>query len=180
MPENDISEAAGDYIREAGADLTCIAPRLWMGAAPDPEPLRKHGFEAVVFCAEEFQPDADRYEGLATHFEPMADDGRTCPDSDRFAIVSAARFAHDQWRHRGRRVAITCLAGRNRSGVVMALTLAMLTNDQMPDVIAHVRHHRLGALSNPGMARMAQTLGLGLALSMGGHIIPPLSLRDDQ
>jgi protein-tyrosine phosphatase len=54
---------------------------------------------------------------------------------------------------RGKKVLVTCNAGRNRSGLIVALALHLLSGQPAAPIIGYVKKARPGALSNPSFVR---------------------------
>jgi hypothetical protein len=128
-------------------DATRIAPKLWQGSKPV-GPLR--GFDAVAFCAAEHQPNVA---GIEVYNCPLHDDVLS-PEETSIALSCARRVASIVLS--GRRVLVTCQQGRNRSGLVTALALHLLTGWPGWWCVRRVKSHR-----NPDLFR----LGMGPALS---------------
>lgn len=135
-----------------------VGPHLWMGSAP-PKGLavKQGGFDVLVLCAMEYQPLAHEFPGVRRVIHcPLDDDpviGLTEREqtSARAAASQAAEaIEHDQ------RVLVTCFLGRNRSGVVAALTLMQLRPDMTAEeAIFHVRAARSSyALGNPKFVQL--------------------------
>ena len=125
-------------------DATRIAPKLYQGSYPIMH-LRPM-FDVVVLCAEELQTRSPE-PGLSILRCPLNDDGspmtraewhRACAMSDVVARHIAA----------GRRVLVTCAAGRNRSGLVCALTLYRLSPLNGEQCVEQVQARRANALGN--------------------------------
>lgn len=129
-------------------DVARIAPKLWIGAAPPQgTSVRDEGFESLVLCAVEWQPPEDRYPGVEVHHAPFRD----CHGVTRDEVATALQAA--DWTARriseGRRTLVTCMAGRNRSGLVCSLALSMASGTDPAKCGEIVRRHRgPEALSN--------------------------------
>lgn len=124
-------------------DANRIAPHLYQGAHPAPRtPLRQLGFDVLVLCAYERQEPDSAYSGVKIVRAPM-DDANYIPAE----ALPAARAVASAWRA-GHRVLVTCNMGRNRSGLVVALALCILTGKPGRECLLHVRRHRQGALMN--------------------------------
>jgi len=54
----------------------------------------------------------------------------------------------------GRRVLVTCAAGLNRSGLVTAIAMHILTRHSGITCVQHVQNRRAGALSNRQFRRV--------------------------
>jgi protein-tyrosine phosphatase len=124
--------------------------RLAQGSAPPPRV--RVPFDTVVLAAAEYQPDLPGYAVIRV---PLEDRFPPNPPPDLFtrhAIREAARTIAREVRH-GRRVLVTCWAGRNRSGVLAGLALCELGVPGMR-AASLIRLLRAGALSNPYFLRM--------------------------
>lgn len=111
--------------------------------------LRKLGFAAVVLCAEEHQPPDDAFPGLDVVRVPF-DDALEPMSFQELAKIQRAADNVARRLRAGQRVLVTCYAGRNRSGLVNALTLLRMTGAPPQMVIDRIRMRRgRNALSNP-------------------------------
>lgn len=141
-----------------------IAPNLWQGGFPlEPGRLRQAGFNVLVLCAEELQPEPvdDHLErlGLIVIHAPMNDvemDGEELKKT--FNIASKA--AHEVVEHlkAGRKVLVTCIAGRNRSGFVSALSLILHHGMSGKDAAERVRKMRANALTNESFSKLLERI----------------------
>ena len=139
------------------APLDRVARRLWMGSRPDPESSYS-GFDVLVLSAWEYQPRGVFRVPEIIHV-PLDDSGSP-PTAEEVegALVASREVA----RHRraGRRVLVTCTAGMNRSGLIVALALRRL-GVPAASAIALVRRARGDeALSNPWFAELVRTADL--------------------
>jgi hypothetical protein len=162
----DTNPAIRSRLAGLGVDANRIAPGLYQGAAPPPEgALRASGFDVVVFCAEEFQPEGRHYPGVRVIHCPLNDDGSPMTDDEwQRALACGAKVAN--LLDRGARVLVTCRAGRNRSGLVTAVALYFQTEREGAELVGHVRRARRApsgpALTNPYFVRaLAQLPNLG-------------------
>lgn len=126
-------------------DATRISSKLYQGSYPL-MPLRPI-FDVVVLCAEELQERSPE-PGLTILRCPLNDDGTPMTHAEwRRACAMSEVVAG--YVARGRRVLVTCAAGRNRSGLVCALALyrldARLDGKQC---IQKIQARREGALDN--------------------------------
>lgn len=128
-----------------------IAPGLWQGAAPpEGSRLSELGFSAVVLCAKEHQPKARIFPGLRVIHAPNDDDFSRPPTREELRVaVNAARQVAQIVRRRDT-VLVTCWMGLNRSGLVSALALHLLTGRSGFSCIQDVKKARKRALRNPG------------------------------
>lgn len=132
-------------------DATEIYPQLYQGSVPPHgDRLAKEGFRLVVLCAAEKIPPAAAFKKIALAIAPMHDTNVIHPDHWADAQL-AAKHVVDYIR-RGKKVLVTCNAGLNRSGVVVALA-ANLLGYPMQEVIARIQtrryRHDLHGLCNP-------------------------------
>jgi hypothetical protein len=106
--------------------------------------LARDGFEVVVLCAEEWQPNLPGVETIHAGF----DDDHQGLDRRQAKIAFAAAKKTAQRLAAGRKTLVTCWAGRNRSGLVCALALASVTGEHPAAVGRMIRGKRDGALTN--------------------------------
>lgn len=119
---------------------------LWMGSAPHRwAPLREH-FNVLVLCAMEYQPRSACFEGVRVIHAPL-DDSAPTPREIRIANEAANRVVVAL--RDGQTVLVTCMQGRNRSGLVSALALKQL--GAPPSVAIKLVRRARGddALANP-------------------------------
>ncbi len=147
-------------------EASAILPWLWQGSAPPPGPhVRQAGFHTLVLCAMEYQIGSEHFPGVEVIHAPNNDDGSP-PTKEQFATaIRAARLITKRMKEQ-KRVLVTCLQGRNRSGLVSALTLYMLG---MPARLAidQVRTKRQrNALMNPHFVQALLNLQTERAVSV--------------
>jgi hypothetical protein len=131
-------------------DASEIIPGLFQGSAPVPGPyVRMAGFSAVVFCAMEFQPPPDAYEGVAVIYAPNDDNPERPPTREQLSKAIAASKQVALRVQAGQRVLVTCRMGINRSGLVSALAVHRLTGWPGVRCIQQVQARRLKSLRNP-------------------------------
>lgn len=130
-----------------------IHPRLWQGDKHSLHRRLVSQFDVVVLCAAEVQPPLCEF---PRHVKVIR-----CPLHDREVPLSeeeANRVMHTAQRAarsvvRKRRTLITCHGGFNRSGLVMATTLHLLTGQPGFECVEIVRRRRTGALFNREFVR---------------------------
>lgn len=99
-----------------------IVPLLWQGSKPKPgRGLADAGFEVLVLCAREYQPTTASFPGLILINAPNDDHYFMTREDLQGAVDAASQVAEHV--KAGRKVLVTCLAGINRSGLVVALAL---------------------------------------------------------
>lgn len=139
-------------VADAGFNASKLGKRLYQGSKPpEGDAVHRMGFDALVLCAREFQ--GGRYEGVQVIRCPFDDWTLTSDTWDR-AMGCAQRVA-DLVRN-GRRVLVTCHMGINRSGLVSALTIHLLTGWPGGRCTAYVQAMRPGALTNQSFTRALQ------------------------
>jgi Dual specificity phosphatase, catalytic domain len=124
-------------------DFNRIAPKLYMGCAPPPGNWWQGKFGVIVFCAKEYQPSD---EGFPRVIRCPIDDANI-NGRDAMKAVQAAREVCKAL-HAGQRVLVTCMQGRNRSGLVTALALIM-NGVSAQSAIQMIQSARPNALTNP-------------------------------
>jgi sulfur relay (sulfurtransferase) DsrF/TusC family protein len=144
-------------------EATQLLPRLFIGSKPPVgRELADEGLDTLVLCAMEYQPRSVQFPGLdAVIHAPLDDAELTSHEGD--TALMAAMEAADRYQ-RGETVLITCMQGRNRSGLVAALTIAMVTCIDAALAGQHVRAFRRGpdggaALGNPSFVRFLSGMG---------------------
>ena len=115
-------------------------------------------FDLVVFCAKEFGPPPEalgeakvvRQRRAATYHCPLADAVLT---RDEAFLAARASDLVASYFLKGKEVLVTCMQGRNRSALVVALALHRLSGEGGGAAVRAVRQRRLFAdgpvLSNP-------------------------------
>jgi protein-tyrosine phosphatase len=136
------------YMNQIVLDINKIVENLWQGAIPPRgDTLVKKGFQVLVLCASENQ-NADAYPGLQVICAPGDDDERVHRmERDLKVWIPAAQQVADAVRQ-GKKVLVTCMAGLNRSGMVIALALRELTGWSGPAIVKHMKAQRPYALCN--------------------------------
>ncbi len=123
-----------------------IAENLYQGSKPPMGPcLSKHRFDMVVLAAEEYQPTDDMFPGVMVVRAGINDGQLT---NKEFTLVKAAAQEVAGAIRVGARVLVTCWMGWNRSGIVTACALHLLTGAPGKNVVRVVQSKRKNALSN--------------------------------
>lgn len=145
------SPAARSALDRAGIDANRIAPGLYQGAyPPEGDAVRRAGFDVLVLCAVELQRPADRFAGVKVLHVPLDDSGRRMT-GDEWSRANGAALAVSKLLDGGARVLVTCAAGRNRSGLVSALTLYLRTTASAAACVSRVQAARQ-APSGPALS----------------------------
>jgi len=148
---------AGESIPTVTRDVARVAPKLWIGSRPPGgSGLAAMGFDVLVLCAEEYQPRGASFPGVKVLHAGF--DDAFMPSSKDLQIASVASDAVMDYVTQGKRVLVTCQMGKNRSGLVVALSLMKLYDMSGRDAMAVVRLARPGALFNPAFARRLERL----------------------
>lgn len=125
-----------------------ISTNLYQGGLPPVgDALSRAGIDVLVLCAADYQ-NAAAYEGVEVILAPGDDDARphrlkNFIDNWKSAAEQVAQHVND-----GKQVLVTCFAGQNRSGLVVALALGYLTNMSGKDIVDHIQKCRPHALNN--------------------------------
>lgn len=142
-----------------GGSATRLLPRLWQGSAPPPgTSLRKPKIDVLVLTAEEYQPADSEYPGVVVRRVALDDSGVPATPKE---FADAHQLANDlaqRWA-RGERLLVTCWMGRNRSGIVSALTIRRATGVSGAAAMQIVQAAREGALMNEWFADHLRGLG---------------------
>jgi len=144
-------------------EATELIPGLFIGSTPPVgSDLAHEGIDTVVLCALEYQPSSQNFPGLRSVIHAPLDDSQITPAERDTALLAAMETA-DRYL-RGEQILITCMQGRNRSGLVAALTIALIWC--VPPIVAarHVRKTRVApggfpALTNPSFVAFLSKLG---------------------
>lgn len=138
-------------------EATNIAPGLYQGSVPPyGNALRDAKFSLVVLAAREYQPVPDRYPGVRTLNVPL-DDSLTPSESELYAAGAAADTVSKYVRD-GKKVLVTCMMGRNRSGLIVALTLMKLLGWNGKQAVAHIKARRANALTNSSFVSILERI----------------------
>lgn len=147
-----------------GLEAHRVYPGLWQGSVPPTgSRVRNAGFDALVLCCLDseyrtlygVQPRSSLFGGMLVHRCPL-DDGELTEDELRRASAAAV-FAARVIKQNGRCL-VTCHLGRNRSGLVNALTIRALTGASGAAAVEQVQRNRPGALTNHSFVRALRGL----------------------
>ncbi len=129
-------------------DSTRILPGLHQGSRPPQGgELQARGVDVLVLCALEYQPFDAYFPGVKVLRVRLDDSGvpmseREWEDAQVISLDVAMLVAQ------GKRVLVTCQQGRNRSGLVVALTMHRLTGQSGAACVRHIQRLRHKALEN--------------------------------
>ena len=127
--------------------------KLYQGGASvlyDAAWFRDHPVSLLVLAAEEVQPPKTTMAGLVgmTIWRLKLDDvlNPLSPQAAKQVLLTAAVVADSL--DKGHNVLVTCAMGLNRSGLINAVAIRMLTGAPAGAVIRAIRRRRGGALTN--------------------------------
>lgn len=139
-----------------------INSSLWQGGIPYSGPvLKDEGFTMLILCAQEWQPSEAGYPGLFVVHAPNTDNGQPITQEQLDKAKHAASLAALEIASGGK-VLSTCAQGRNRSGLVSALTLYLTQRCSGEEAAQLVRTRYTlpppGALHNESFNRVLSNL----------------------
>ena len=146
-------------------EMSMLRSGFYQGSLPPSgAELRRAGIDLLVLAAEEFQPAASIFEGVEVLHAPLDDSGKPVTRREwETARDAAGRVALAV--KQGRNVLVTCVQGRNRSGLISALALRELLRITGRQAVRHVQTHRRNALTNAQFARIVSALPAPALLS---------------
>lgn len=142
-----------------GLNSDQIFPGLWQGPyPPEGSVVALAGFKVTVFCAKEAQPSPKWFPGVEVILAPNDDDSRREITSAelRIAIDAARKVAKAIQANKA--TLVTCQMGWNRSGLVSAIALHLLTGKSGVECLKHVQMCRENALHNPSFQRVLKEI----------------------
>ncbi len=158
-------------------DAHRLMSRLWQGSAPrSGRTLYALGFDVLVLCAEELQTQ-DQFSEAGINPPPSLNEVGVylCPLDDfklsarEAGLATKAAIELAALHRRGKRLLVTCAQGRNRSGLVSALTIRLLTGCTGRTAADHVRVVRPNSLTNPWFRAYLDDLPAPTAASIAGQ-----------
>ncbi len=124
---------------------------LWQGGAMDLIDVFAGKYQVCVLCADELQPDIasipDIPPGVRIIEAPNDDSGRPFTPAQRLIAERAAKDVAQEYM-RGSRILVSCFQGRNRSGLVMAMAIHLITGESGETCMRLVRQKVPGAIGN--------------------------------
>ncbi len=121
-----------------------LANRLYMGGRPSPgREIYAGGFDVLVLCAEEIQLPTDHFPGVEVMYVPLHDDASQPVSEKIWAQVTGCARRVARRVRAGKRVLVTCAAGLNRSGFVVAAAVHYLTGHSGPKCCSYVSRRRV-------------------------------------
>jgi len=132
---------------------------LWQGARPERgDRASREGFKVVVLCDDEFQPSRHSFTDVRILKCPLVDTSmKPVPPAELETMLKTARRVARRVAD-GEKVLVTCYAGINRSGLVVAHALHHLTGWGGDRIVDHIRSKRPIALTNRLFVQMIRSL----------------------
>lgn len=134
-----------------------MAPNLWQGSVPPRgSQLADEGFNVLVLCAIEYQPESEDFENVRIIRAPF-NDCESLSLKDNFIIANAVNEIA-KLLLQGNKILVTCFAGLNRSGLITAMVMNKALNIPGKECIRTIQSKRYLALSNKSFARVVNEL----------------------
>lgn len=141
----DTTTAFRENMVRRGVEANRIGPRLYQGSKPPfGRNVQRAGFDILVLCAIEHQPRSRAFPGVHVVHCPLDDADHLPSDFEWELAKQTGKFVADCVRAGGRSL-ITCMQGRNRSGLVTALALHTLTGQPGHVCVKYVQEGRTAA-----------------------------------
>lgn len=129
---------------------------IWQGGVDDLMPSAREPFDVIILCAELREYE---YHGLSpqdianrfraeVHCSPNDDGERPFTREQATRALQASRLVCKRFQA-GKKVLVSCMQGRNRSGLVSALALHRLYGMAGERCIKYIQNKRANALTNP-------------------------------
>lgn len=138
---------------------------LWQGGATDV--MSGVRYDLIVLCAEEFQPEAhlivrerfpnDTRPEPKVLYAPNDDSENPLTRAQLTIAIGASRVVAKSFRE-GKKVLVSCMQGRNRSGLVTALALHRLYGMAGERCRGYIRARIPHALTNPSFNKFLDSL----------------------
>ena len=138
-------------------DIDWIVPGLAQGSYPEPPESAFETFDVVVFAAEELQPNIQAPAGCFIFKLPMDDDIYRPVPPEVGDVLHQTAYALASYLAAGNKVLTTCAQGRNRSGILSALTMMYCYRMPANDAIKIIQRKRKWALVNTMFTQWLQT-----------------------
>lgn len=123
-------------------DASEIYPNLWQGAIPPRGKfLASKGFDVLILATREHQ-DAGWYDNIEIVHAPSNDDDRPHRIHEFIPLWKETAKRVAGLVRAGKKVLVTCLAGHNRSGIIVAFALHELTGKNGFECVEHIRSRR--------------------------------------
>lgn len=145
---------------EPSVDASHVWGPLWQGSWPgEGDAVASAGFDGLVLCAFERQPPHGSFPGVKVTLRVPLDDTEIDARSWRRAVDAARALVKHHDRLDARRFLVTCNMGWNRSGLVNAIAIHLMSGKPGKECVRLVQTGRgLGALSNDSFVRALERL----------------------
>jgi len=146
--------------------VTRLIDGLYIGSQPPlGDILARQGFDVLVLCAEEYQPRSTNFPDLTAVIHAPLDDARPTVEEIDTALKAAMNIA--DFHHHGKNILVTCIMGRNRSGLISALALHLITGRSAISCGRYVSDTRIDpigehALNNQHFLALLRTLSVAI------------------
>lgn len=139
-----------EYLKSLNANK--IIDRLWQGSYPYSMDAVKENFDVLVLCADELQMTyndilLDEHYPSITIIRCGLDDSIPVRAGDFKKANNASKKIAIEY-NLGKQILITCAAGLNRSGLITALVLRLISDMSGSDASKLIKNARHGALYN--------------------------------
>ena len=131
---------------------------LWMGSEPIAPTQYYDEFDTIVYAASGIKPNYKKFPEKSLLYVPLLDlrgeklEAGTFEKAEQMAIWVAKDIKA------GKQVLVTCAAGINRSGLIVALALRLLTGWPGIKCVEEVRNKRVFALTNEDFVHFISSL----------------------
>lgn len=135
-----------------------ILPNLWIGSEPYLPAEVYKDFDTIVFSAKgiDVRPYFKKFSDKKI-LQTALEDRLYLPEGTFIKAEQMAYWVADEV-FAGRKVLVTCAAGLNRSGLITALALRLITGKSGVECVKEVQEKRFGALNNETFAKYVSML----------------------
>lgn len=127
-------------------DATRIYERLYQGSYPkDSHAPYREGFDVVVLAAKELQRPS--FLGVRTIYCPLDDAGNPMTTQE-WQMAQSCAIEVAKLHKVGAKILVTCAQGKNRSGLITALALHLISGLSPIVCAGHIQGLRADALNN--------------------------------
>jgi len=148
------------FPNQSYSDFNKIVDNIYQGSFPPVGSfVRDAGFDVLVLCAKEYQPDSDKFPGVTVFHCPFDDDPSRHPYSKEIDIIKNTLSNVVPYIKDDKKVLVTCQAGRNRSGLLNAFIIkSMYKSLTNIEIIKLIKDKRQFALTNPKFVEVIKNL----------------------
>jgi protein-tyrosine phosphatase len=135
-----------------------IYPGLWMGSEPIAPVEYYDKFDIIVYAAAGIKPQHKKFPNKTLFYVPLLDIRGENPEPGTFERAEQMAIWLAKEVKEGKQVLVTCASGINRSGLIVALTLRLLTGWPGIKCVEEVRNKRVFAFTNEDFANFVSSL----------------------